>query len=100
MCSDPGKSRSRRWLGNILLLVAMGLGLLTGWADVSILTSVASGTSDIFLRLLKLVSVPIIFLAVASTITGMKDLHEMRTMGRRVFLYTLGTTLVAAFLWL
>jgi Na+/H+-dicarboxylate symporter len=96
MCSNPGKPHSRRWLGNILLLVAMGLGLLTGWAEIPILTSVASGTSDIFLRLLKLVSVPIIFLAVASTITGMKDLHEMRTMGRRIFLYTLGTTLVAA----
>ncbi len=96
MCSDHGKSRSKRWLGNILLLAAMGLGLFTGWADVPVLNSIASGASDLFLRLLKLVSVPIIFLAVASTITGMKDLHEMRTMGRRVFCYTLGTTLIAA----
>jgi len=96
MCSDTGKSRTRRWLGNILLFAGMGMGLLTGWADLPAFNSLASGTSDLFLRLLKLISLPIIFLAVAATITGMKDLQEMRKMGRKVFIYTLGTTLIAA----
>jgi Na+/H+-dicarboxylate symporter len=96
MCQEVGKSSRRRFLANILLFVAMGFGLLTGWADVSFLNTVASGTSDLFLRLLKLISLPIIFLAVTSTITSMKDFQEMRKMGRKVFLYTLGTTLVAA----
>ena len=96
MCSDHGKSRSKRWLSNLLLFAAMGVGLLTGWADVPLLNTIATGSSDLFLRLLKLISLPIIFLAVAATITGMKDLQEMRKMGRKVFFYTLGTTLVAA----
>lgn len=87
---------NKRFIVNILLLVAMGVGLLTGWADIPALNSVANVTSDLFLRLLRLVSIPIIFLAVTSTITGMRDLQEMRKMGRRVLLYTLGTTLVAA----
>lgn len=86
----------KRFFTNLLLLVAMGLGLLTGWADLPFLHSAAEVTSDLFLRLLKLVSLPIIFLAVTSTITGMKNLQEMRKMGRKVLLYTLGTTLVAA----
>ncbi len=96
MCCEGGKPRSKRWLGNLLLFAAMGIGLLTGWADVPFFNSVATGTSDLFLRLLKLISLPIIFLAVAATITGMKDLQEMRMMGRKVFFYTLGTTIIAA----
>lgn len=96
MCSEHGQSRNKRLIANILLFAAMGLGLLTGWSDLPILNTVATGASDLFLRLLKLVSLPIIFLAVTSTITGMKDFHEMRKMGRKVFVYTLGTTLIAA----
>src|ERR1700722_9512616 len=96
MCSEVGKSKGIRFLVNILLFAAMGIGLLTGWADIPVLNAVAGGTSDLFLRLLKLISLPIIFLAVTSTITGMKDFQEMRKMGRKVFLYTLGTTIVAA----
>lgn len=86
----------KRLLGNFLLFAAMAVGLLTGWANIPILNETATVTSDLFLRLLKLISLPIIFLAVTSTITGMKSFHEMRRMGRKVLTYTLGTTLVAA----
>jgi len=87
---------SKRWLANILLVVAMGLGVLTGWADLSFLNVTASTVSDLFLRLLQLISLPIIFLSIMSTITGMRDLQEMRKMGRKVLTYTLATTVVAA----
>jgi Na+/H+-dicarboxylate symporter len=96
MCPESGKSRNKRLLGNFLLLGGMILGCLTGLADIDMVNAIATGTSELFLRLLKLVSLPIIFLAVTSTITGMKDFQEMRKMGRRVFLYTISTTLVAA----
>lgn len=86
----------KRIFSNLLLFGAMGLGLLTGWANVPFFNETATVTSDIFLRLLKLISLPIIFLAVSSTITGMKSFHEMRRMGRKVLTYTLGTTLLAA----
>lgn len=87
---------TKRSFSNLLIFVGMGLGLLTGWANISFVNSSATVTSDLFLRLLKLISLPLIFLAVASTITGMKDLQEMRRLGRKVFLYTLGTTILAA----
>lgn len=96
MCQEAEKSRNKRLFSNLLLLAAIGLGLFTGWANIPFLNTVASGTSDLFLRLLKLISLPIIFLAVTATITGMKDFHEMRKIGRKVFFYTLGTTLIAA----
>ncbi len=81
---------------NILLFAAMGVGILTGWANVPVLNDTATVLSDLFLRLLRLISLPIIFLAVTSTITGMKSYHEMRRLGRKVLTYTLATTLIAA----
>lgn len=86
----------KRLFGSFFLFAAMLIGLITGWANISILNETATVTSDLFLRLLKLISLPIIFLAVTSTITGMKSFHEMRRMGRKVLTYTLGTTLIAA----
>ncbi len=87
---------SKRLLGNLLVLGGMALGLLTGWAEIPFFNQAAELSSDLFLRLLKLISLPIIFLAIASTITGMKDFQEMRRLGRKVLTYTLGTTLAAA----
>ncbi|MCH9608455.1 MAG: Proton/glutamate-aspartate symporter [Chlamydiales bacterium] len=85
-----------RMLSNLLILIAVGVGLLTGWFDNHFLNQTAHVTSELFLRLLKLISLPIIFLAVTSTITGMKNLSEIKRMGRKVVFYTLLTTLIAA----
>lgn len=87
---------SRRFIGNILLACAMGLGLLTGALELPFFQGVAQTASELFLRLLKLISLPIIFLSITSTISGMKDFKEMRRLGRKVLTYTIGTTVVAA----
>lgn len=87
---------NKRILGNFLILGGMALGLLTGWAQIPFLYQTADVVSEIFLRLLKLISLPIIFLAITSTITGMKDFQEMKKLGRKVLSYTLITTILAA----
>ncbi|NGX54364.1 MAG: hypothetical protein K1000chlam4_01090, partial [Chlamydiae bacterium] len=38
---------------------------------------------------------PIVFLSITSTISGMKDFQEMKRMGKKILTYTIGTTLVA-----
>ncbi|MCP5468936.1 MAG: dicarboxylate/amino acid:cation symporter [Chlamydiales bacterium] len=86
----------KRSLGSLLLFFSILLGLLTGWVDIPALTSTAHVVSELFLRLLKLISLPLIFLAITSTISGMKSFSEIRKMGKKVLFYTLGTTLVAA----
>lgn len=86
----------KRFFSNFLLFAAMGIGALAGWANLPFLDQTATVTSDLFLRLLKLISLPIIFFAVTSTITGMKSFQEMRKLGRKVMTYTIGTTLIAA----
>lgn len=52
--------------------------------------------SDLFIRLLNLVSLPIIFLSIVSTASSMDSIHELKSMGGRVVKYTLMTTLLAA----
>lgn len=74
----------------------MLFGAFSGFSELSFLYSSASVISELFLRILRLISLPIIFLSIASTISGMKSFKDMRLMGRRVLLYTLGTTLAAA----
>ncbi len=85
-----------RFFSNFLIFIAMGMGLLTGWLDIPFLNQTATAGSELFLRLLKLISLPIIFLAITSTITGMKNFSEIKKMGKKVITYTLITTLLAA----
>lgn len=81
---------------NISYLLAISLGLLAGWVNHHILYEVATFISEIFVNLLKLVSLPIIFLSIVSTASGMKSMHEMRNLGFKVAKYTLLTTIIAA----
>lgn len=81
---------------NLLVFFGMGLGLLTGWSGLPVFNQTADLVSELFLRLLKLISLPLIFLAITSTITSMKNFQEMRHLGRKVVTYTLATTLLAA----
>lgn len=86
----------KRFIHYLLLFLAIGLGIATGLSEISLLHKSAEVISEIFMRLLRLLSLPIIFLSIAATISGMKDFRSMRKIGRRVLTYTLGTTLVAA----
>jgi Na+/H+-dicarboxylate symporter len=81
---------------NISFVVAALLGLLTGYLDNPKMMATAGAFSEIFVNLLKLVSLPIIFLSVVSTACGMESVTEIKVLGRRVLRYTLLTTVIAA----
>lgn len=79
-----------------LTIFAFVLGIVSALLSLAFLDNVASVVSELFLRLLKLISLPIIFLSIGATITGMQSFQEMRNIGRKVLVYTLVTTLLAA----
>ena len=79
-----------------LLLAATGLGLFTGWLDIAPVNAASEVIADIFIRLLKLVSLPIIFFSLIATLSGMGGLDDVKVLGGKVLKYTLMTTLVAA----
>ncbi|OCA05790.1 dicarboxylate/amino acid:cation symporter [Wolbachia endosymbiont of Trichogramma pretiosum] len=62
-----------------------------------VLFEVAKLFSDIFISLLKLISLPLVFLSVVSTISGLKDSIEIKVLLKKTLFYTLLTTIIAAF---
>ncbi len=81
---------------NFLILLSILIGLLSFIWPNEHLFQTADVVGNLFLRFLKLVSLPLIFLAIISSITGMKGIAEMRQMGGKILKYTLTTTLIAA----
>jgi Na+/H+-dicarboxylate symporter len=87
---------SKNTISLLIFLGAILLGVATPFLGFFPLITMATITSEIFLRLLQFLSLPLIFLAILSTISGMKDAAEMHFLGKRVLFYTLGTTILAA----
>lgn len=81
---------------NLAFIFAVFLGITLGWGNFEVVNKTAYLISEVFMRLLKLVSLPIIFLSLVSTTSGMEDLSQFRFMGLRVVRYTLLTTVLAA----
>jgi Na+/H+-dicarboxylate symporter len=102
MCKSNGlhsshKSIKKSWINsNFFLPFAIILGLISGYFHTSTTDAAASILSQIFINFLKLVSLPIIFLSIVSTASGMESVDEIKTIGKKVLKYTLLTTFVAA----
>ncbi len=78
------------------IIYAFILGVITSSSDIPALLALAEGVSKIFVNLLMLISFPLIFLSIVSTISGMESFEEMKRLGKITIKYTLSTTIVAA----
>lgn len=83
---------------NLTFVIAALLGLLTGLQQIESVEAVAGAVSEVFINLLKLVSLPIIFLSIVSTASSMESVTEIKSLGKKVIKYTLLTTILAAIL--
>lgn len=86
----------RRLSFNMQIMLATVLGLAAGYTDLLYLNLAANFVSEVFINLLKLVSLPIIFLSIVSTASGMENISEIKSLGKKVIKYTLLTTVIAA----
>ena len=77
-------------------LLAMVLGILLGLFSLPWVEILANQISELFINGLKMLSLPIIFLSIVSTITGMKRPSVAGTLAKKVVKYTLITTVLAA----
>lgn len=78
------------------MALAIVLGLLCGAYPLPYQSLVTQTVMTVFMNALRLVSLPIIFLAVSTTIMGMQTLGELALLGKRVLRYTLLTTILSA----
>lgn len=81
---------------NIFFGIALVGGILAGYLQDPFIYRLAETLSQLFINLLKLVSLPIIFLSIVSTTSGMENIEQIKHLGQKVLKYTLLTTLVAA----
>ena len=81
---------------NLGMLLALVLGGILGATSFSFVHETAEMISALFLNMLKLISLPMIFLAIVSTLSRMTSLKEAGFLLRKIFKYTLITTLISA----
>lgn len=78
------------------ILVSALLAFLCVYFNIGISLSIAEVISDIFIRLLKLLSLPMIFLAITTTLSGIDSLQQIKFLGKKVIYYTIITTVISA----
>lgn len=72
------------------------LGILSGLSEIQGLKGLGLFISEVFIRIFKCISLPIIVLSIIVTLSNYRSDGSMRTIWRRTMAYTLGTTLIAA----
>lgn len=77
-------------------VVALLLGVIAGLLNIAFINDAAHVIADIFMRLLKLLSLPVISFSLLATLSGLGNWKTLRNMGGRVIQYTLLTTVIAA----
>lgn len=81
----------------ILYISMMILGIIAGSSDISYLQSFGAMISDIFIKMFKFISMPIIALSIIVTLSTYENQDgSMTRVWRRTLLYTFTTTVIAA----
>lgn len=81
--------------GYWFILLAMGLALLAGLWQQPLALKLAEVIAEIFVRLLKLISLPIISLSLLATISSVGE-NSLSKIGKNIVSYTILTTAIAA----
>lgn len=97
MCAVHSQSKRSIWFSTpVLYLVMILLGIFSGVSDFSVLKTIGLFVADVFIKIFKCISLPIIALSIIVTLSSYRSDGGMRSVWRRTMCYTLGTTLVAA----
>lgn len=97
MCAQHTAKKNNLWFSTpVLYTVMIVLGIFSGMSDIAILKALGLFISDVFIRIFKCISLPIIALSIIVTLSNYRSDGIMKAVWRRTMCYTLGTTLVAA----
>lgn len=96
MCAAT-KPRSLWWNNKLFLYSFMILlGLVSGYSDIIWLQKTGLFISDVFIRIFKCISLPIISLSIIVTLANYRADGVLKHVWRRAIVYTFGTTFLAA----
>ncbi|WP_115707858.1 dicarboxylate/amino acid:cation symporter [Legionella sainthelensi] len=80
----------------LIYALMIGLGIVSGMSDISVLKETGLLVSDLFIKLFKCISLPIISLSIIVTLANYKTDGFMKKIWKRTITYTFSTTIVAA----
>lgn len=88
--------KSSSWKYTIFFTIAIILGIVNGLWSTPVGLDIAQFFSDIFIRLFKFVSVPIIGVTICLTISRLGNTLAQKQLWKRTLFYTLTTTIASA----
>ena len=96
--ASPGRGR---WFGHLYVqvLIAIAAGILVGhfWPDAG---AALKPLGDAFIKLVKMIIAPVIFLTIVTGIAGMKEIGTVGRVALKAFVYFLGFSTLALILGL
>lgn len=97
MCAQPYFAKQKRFFSTpMLYLLMIILGLISGFYEIEPLKSIGLLIADVFIKLFKCISLPIIALSIIVTLAGYRSDGGFKNIWKRTMCYTLLTTLIAA----
>lgn len=96
MCANHTISKKRFFSTPVLYLVMVILGIATGYSDIAFLKNIGLMLSEVFIKLFKCISLPIISLSIIVTLANYRTDTLMKSIWQRTIRYTISTTLIAA----
>lgn len=94
MCADTIKKSS--YFPIFIYSFMIILGIFSGYSDNMILHTIGTTIADVFIKIFKFISMPIIILSIIVTLSSYNNDGSMPNIWRKALCYTLSTTLIAA----
>lgn len=80
----------------VLYISMISLGIFSGMSDIAVLKNMGLLLSDIFIKIFRCISLPIVALSLIVTLSSYNAGNGMQRIWQKAITYTLGTTVVAA----
>ena len=81
---------------NTSLLLFSILGILIGIFDIPIVIDICQLVTEIFIKIFKLISMPILFLSIICCFSKIENIQDFKKIGKKTVSYTLFTTTIAS----
>lgn len=95
--SNHNSKPTALWLSTpVLYAIMIALGVFSGMSDIALLKNTGLLIADVFIKIFKCISLPIIALSIIVTLSGYRSDGAMKWIFRQTMTYTLSTTLIAA----
>jgi len=96
MCAAHQRQKKFIFSTPLIYALMIGLGIVSGMSDIAIVKDIGLLISDLFIKIFKCISLPIISLSIIVTLANYKTDGLMKKIWQRTIKYTFATTVVAA----